>query len=118
MRRHRRAGAQALARRLTRPCAGINVAHDTQPVFSFLQGAEMPHVQTEALTAILETAADKESETLKLGCFGVDERHRRRRGTQVDDERIASDCSCAAIRRISMGFAVGCQLWLQRHVSP
>ena len=112
------ARAQALARRLTRPCAGVHVAYHAQPFFSLFEACEIPHVQAKALAAVFKPAADKKSEALELRRIRLRKRHRRRRRTKIDYEQIGLLGGEAVIRGIRARLAVGCQLWLQSHVSP
>jgi hypothetical protein len=52
-------GARFLAGRLTRPGAGVHLAHDGEHFFRCLHGFEIAHVQAESLAAIFEAAADE-----------------------------------------------------------
>ena len=71
--------AQLFARRLTRPGARINLAHDIQPLFGFGECREVTHVEPEPLAAFLEAAADEEGKALQLSQIGLCKRHRRGR---------------------------------------
>jgi hypothetical protein len=88
---HRRglgsASAQLLARCLARPGTGIDIPHRAQPLLGLGLAGEESHVKTEALAPFLEAAADEERETLELGHIGLRERHRGRRGAQIEHER-------------------------------
>jgi hypothetical protein len=74
-----RTSAQLFARRLTRPGARINFAHDIQPLFGFSECREVTHVEPEPLAAFLEAAADEEGKTFQLGQICLCQRHRRGR---------------------------------------
>ncbi len=95
--------AQLLARSFACPCARIDVANDVQPFLGFFERREVAHVQAEALTAVLTTAADEEVESLQLRDLSLLERHGRRRGAQVEDVRSrlrsASRCRSTGRRR-------------------
>src|SRR5205807_4593553 len=82
-----RACAQLLARRLTGPCARIDLAHDAQPFLCFGERREITHVKAEALPTLLEAAAHEEGKALELRQIRLRERHRRRRRAQIQDER-------------------------------
>ncbi len=98
-----RALAQLLAGSLACPCARIDVANDVQPFLGLFECREVAHVQAEALTAVLTTAAHEEVESLQLGDLGLLERHGRGRGAQVEDVRSrlhsASRCRSTGRRR-------------------
>jgi hypothetical protein len=83
----RRSSSQLLARRLASPCAGIDIAHHAQPFLGFRLAREESHMETEALASLFETAADEERKAFELGQIGLRERHRGRRGTQIEHER-------------------------------
>jgi len=83
----RRASAQLLARCLARPRAGIDIPHHAQPLLGFGLAREESHVKTETLASLLEPAADEEREALELGQIDLRERHRSRRGAQIEHER-------------------------------
>jgi hypothetical protein len=79
--------AQLLARCFSGPGARINVTHDSEPLFGFRERAEVTHVQAEALAIVFATPADEKAEALHLRRIRMRQRHRRRRGAQVDDKR-------------------------------
>jgi hypothetical protein len=83
----RGASTQLLARRFTGPGTGIDVTNHTEPLFGFRLCGEVAHVQTEALAAFLEAAADEERETLELGQINLRQGHWRGGRAQVQDER-------------------------------
>jgi hypothetical protein len=83
----RRTRPQLLARCLAGPCAGIDIPHRAQPFLGLGLAREESHVKTEALASFLETAADEEREALELGQIGLRQRHRSRRGAQIEHER-------------------------------
>ena len=78
---------ELLARRFASPGTRINVADSTQPLFGFLEGRKVPHVQAESLTSFLKAPAHEEAETLELGLLGIRQSHRRSRRAQIEDER-------------------------------
>ena len=83
----RRALTQLAARGLSRPGTRIDLTHDAEPFFGLGKRREVTHVQTKALTPFLEAAAHEEMKTPQLGQIGLRERHRRRRGAQVEHKR-------------------------------
>jgi len=79
--------AQAFARGLSRPGAGINITDYAEPLFGLVERVEVAHVQPEALAPILESAADKERKTPQLRRLWLGQGHRRVRRAQIDHER-------------------------------
>jgi len=85
--RSRGALTQLLARRLTSPGPGVDIAHCAQPLFSFGQRGEIPHVQPKPLAAFLEATAHEKAEALQLRLLRARKREGCRRRTQVENER-------------------------------
>ena len=79
--------AELFTRRFAGPCARINIANDTQPLFGFRECREITHVQTETLAALLEAATHEERKTLQLFLVRLGKRHRRCRRAQIQNER-------------------------------
>jgi hypothetical protein len=71
--------AKLLAWSFASPGTRIDIANDTQPLFGFRECREITHVQTETLSALLETTTHEESKTLQLFLVRLGERHRRGR---------------------------------------
>jgi len=71
--------AEFLARRLAGPCSRINIANDTQPLFSLAECREVTHVKTETLASLLEATAHEEGKPLQLFLVRLGKCHRRRR---------------------------------------
>ncbi|HEV2229902.1 MAG TPA: hypothetical protein VGR86_13200 [Steroidobacteraceae bacterium] len=61
------------------PCAGIDLAHDVQPLLGFGERREVTHVKTKALAALLEAAAHEKVEALELGQLRLRQSHGRAR---------------------------------------
>jgi hypothetical protein len=66
-------------RGLTRPCAGIDLANQIEPLLGFGERGEVTHVQAKALAAFFEAAADEEGKAPQLGQIGLRQRHGRGR---------------------------------------
>ena len=111
----RRASAEFLAGRLTRPRAGIDLPHQTQPFLGFRLAGEESHVQTETLATLLEAAAHEERKALELGQIRLRERHRRRRRAQIEDVR---SCLCSRRRRMVRVHLSGRQICRWCHKFP
>ncbi len=108
--------AQLLARRLSGPCAGIDVAHGPEPFLSFRQRREVTHVKAKPLAAFLESTADEEAEAFEFRLLRSRKRHGRRGRTQIENEG-----ACA--RRLRRDLFPGtharrgarCQIWRWCH---
>jgi hypothetical protein len=87
-----RACAQLLTGRFACPCTGINFANDVQPLLSLGERAEVPHVESEPLTAFLEPAAHEKGKALQLGQIHLSKRHRRRRRAEIENEWTRLRC--------------------------
>jgi hypothetical protein len=86
-RSRRRALTQLAAGGLSRPGTWIDLAHHAEPFLGLGERRKVAHVQTKALAPFLETATHEEMKTPQLGQVGLRERHRRRRGAQVEYKR-------------------------------
>jgi hypothetical protein len=106
-----RASAQLLAGRLTGPRARIDLTNDTQPFFSFGERREVPHVQSEALAALLEAAADEKREAFELGQIGLGQRHRSGGRAQIQYERARVRGCRRWVPGLGACNSARCQLW-------
>ena len=107
-----RPSAELFTRRFAGPCARINIANDTQPLFGFRERREVTHVQTETLAALFKAAAHEEGKTLQLFLVRLGKRHRRRRRAQIQNERsrISSRC-CRRVASVRTPDGARRQIW-------
>jgi hypothetical protein len=104
--------AQLFARRLTGPGTRINLTYDIQPLFRLGECREITHVQAEALATLFKTATDEESEALEFGQIILGKRHRRRRRTQIQNDRPRLDSgSCCRVVRIRAPHGARSHIW-------
>ena len=82
-----RALAQLLARGFASPCARVDVTNDVEPFLRLGEGRKIAHMKSEPLAAFLQAPAHEERKLLQLRDLCLPERHRRRGGAQVEDER-------------------------------
>jgi hypothetical protein len=108
-----RALAQLAAGRFARPGAGVDLAHDAEPLLGLGQRRKIAHVQPEAFAAFLETAAHEEIEALQVRELGLSQRHRRGGRAQIEDVRTRGGA-----RRRRLARADGGQFLLWCHNFP
>ena len=110
--------AQLLTWSLASPRARIDVTNGIEPFLGLFERSEVPHVKTEALAAILAPPAHKETESLQLRNLSLLERHRRRRGAEVEHVRSGL-CSPGRRRPCFPGSgacdSTRCQCWRWCH---